>query len=66
MDLKVNSKTWLALAYKDTDQGTVFILRCTHHDIIIGRLTSEAYGDIKDAKRIIDEINRRLEQRTLV
>jgi len=57
---KIDGSTILELAYVDVHDGTVFVLRMPHHDIIIGKRTKDYYGDIEDAKQIINEINKRL------
>ncbi len=47
----------LYLDYFDDSLGTVFIVRCLDFDIILGRITKDGYGDIKNAKQAIEYFN---------
>lgn len=44
--------------WKDEGESTMFTIRMGTHDIILGRMTKEAYKDIADTKRVMLAANR--------
>lgn len=60
---KIDKESWLRLGHRDNEQGTIFIIRMLHHDILIGQISNDYYADIEDAKKAIAVINQRLELR---